>query len=98
MLKLHFLNVGQGSSAVVEFTRGDCNHFGLIDSNCPLGESPRALQKLRDLACHHLSFVALTHPHDDHYGDLINVLMHIKARLRNSIHFQWGFWRPTKAE
>ncbi len=90
MLKLHFLNVGQGSSAVVEFTRDESKHFGLIDSNCPVGDKPRALQKLRDLGCNHLSFVALSHPHDDHYGGLIDVLNAYQGSISELYTFPMG--------
>ncbi|WP_298254720.1 hypothetical protein [Bradyrhizobium sp.] len=68
MLTFHFLNVGHGSSTVVEFCHGGTTSFGVIDSNLRPGDrEPRALEKLRELGATSLSFVSMTHPHKDHY-------------------------------
>jgi metal-dependent hydrolase (beta-lactamase superfamily II) len=62
MLKVHVLNVEHGDSIIVEFN----GSFGLIDSN-RCGQRIPALEKLQALGAERLRFVALTHPHHDHY-------------------------------
>lgn len=75
MLAFHFLNVGHGDSTVVQFVDPNGNqHFGVIDSNKKGAETPSALRKLRQLGAQRLSFLALTHPHADHYKGLSEIL------------------------
>ncbi|MDO8400777.1 MAG: hypothetical protein Q7T45_23460 [Bradyrhizobium sp.] len=75
MLTFHFLNVGQGSSTVIEFESSSGKSFAIIDSNLRAGETePRGLIKLRELGASHLAFAAMTHPHKDHYLGLFPIL------------------------
>lgn len=70
MLEIYFLNVGRGDSAVVKYTQEESgkSYFGVIDSNLIPGEAqPKALATLATLGATELSFIALTHPHLDHY-------------------------------
>lgn len=76
MLKIHVLNVSHGDSIVLEFEpeaeagegRG-ASKFAVIDCNARSGRNP-ALQLLRERGATHLQFIALTHPHADHYAGL----------------------------
>ncbi len=75
MLTLHVLNVGHGSSTVIEYShpsRGKI--FGLVDSNAHAKEEPKALRKLKSLGASELSFVLLTHPHRDHFSGLMRTI------------------------
>lgn len=81
MLTLHVLNVGHGSSIVVEYSDGREKAFGVIDSNADAGEQPRALKKLRELGASRLSFVALTHPHKDHFSGLFDVVKEYRGSI-----------------
>jgi beta-lactamase superfamily II metal-dependent hydrolase len=74
MLSFHVLNVGHGSSTVVEFRAENGIVFGLIDSAANSGESPKALRKLQELGATNLSFICLTHPHSDHFRGLYDVI------------------------
>jgi hypothetical protein len=74
-LTFHILNVGQGSSVVVEYERSDAKAFGVIDSNCRVRQTPRALSKLQALGARKLSFVCLTHPHEDHVSGLYTIIL-----------------------
>jgi beta-lactamase superfamily II metal-dependent hydrolase len=74
MLTFHVLNVGHGSSIVVDYEHNDTHHFGVIDSNARAGESPKALLKLRELGATRVSFLALTHPHKDHFSGLFEII------------------------
>lgn len=74
MLRIHVLNVGHGDSIVLEHEDNGARSFGVIDSNGVLGQDPPALVKLRALGAKRLSFVALTHPHADHFVGLHRIL------------------------
>jgi hypothetical protein len=89
-LIFHFLNVGHGSSIVVEAEKEGKRFFGIIDSNCPRGEVPKALTKLRQLGAERLSFVCLTHPHKDHYSGLFGVISAYEGRIDNFFSFPMG--------
>ncbi len=73
-LTFHVLNVGQGSSVVVEYESSGSKAFGVIDSNCRARQTPRALSKLATLGARKLSFVCLTHPHEDHVSGLFTII------------------------
>ena len=74
MLCFHVLNVGHGSSIVVECENDQGRSFGVIDSNARAGQKPKALEKLEQLGAKRLSFVALTHPHQDHFSGLYSIV------------------------
>src|SRR4051812_11430787 len=69
MLRIHFLGVGDGDCIVLELPDG---RWGLIDSCIPAGASHSPAEAL--LASKQLAFACLTHPHDDHFSGMLNVL------------------------
>jgi beta-lactamase superfamily II metal-dependent hydrolase len=73
-LTFYVLNVGQGSSVVIEYAASGAKVYGVVDSNCPANQTPRALTKLQSLGAKKLSFVCLTHPHDDHVSGLYTLV------------------------
>lgn len=74
-LRLHFLNVGHGSSIIIEAIADDgTSTFGLVDSNTVGSQRPKALERLQRLGAKRLSFVMMTHPHTDHYYGLFDVV------------------------
>jgi beta-lactamase superfamily II metal-dependent hydrolase len=81
LLSIHILNVGHGDSIVIEHESEGKKSFGVVDSNAAVDEIPRALEKLTKLGADRLSFVALTHPHADHYGGLEKVLENFSGRI-----------------
>ncbi|MEO5331398.1 MAG: MBL fold metallo-hydrolase [Magnetococcus sp. YQC-5] len=81
MLRIHILNVGNGDSIIIEHSDIDNKKsFGVIDSNTQKGHI-RALEKLIALGAEKLSFVCLTHPHDDHYLGLLEILKYFQGRI-----------------
>jgi beta-lactamase superfamily II metal-dependent hydrolase len=66
---VHFINVGQGASVLVQTTQGNVlidggdNHMGNL-----------VAAYLRDAGVRELVYVVATHPHADHIGGLITVL------------------------
>lgn len=81
LLSVHILNVGHGDSIVLEHDHAGQKSFAVVDSNAKYGVTPRALQKLEELGAQSLSFVALTHPHADHYGGLEAILEQYQGRV-----------------
>ena len=90
MLRFHFVNVGQGSSTIVEFEEHGRRHFGIIDSNCRRAGSNEALEKLSSLGADCLSFVMLTHPHADHYGGMSEILTAYQGKIGSFFVFDVG--------
>ena len=89
-LAFHVLNVGHGSSVVVEFDSESGKAFGVIDSNCDHGAQPKALRVLQGLGADRLAFVCLTHPHADHFRGLSEVLRSYTGRIDHFYSFPLG--------
>lgn len=67
--KIHFIDVGQGDSVLIE----QDGSFGLIDAGVP--ESGKTIvQYLQQAGVGKLEFVLMTHPHADHIGGMKAVL------------------------
>lgn len=82
MLRIHILNVGHGDSIVLEHSdEHGVKSYGVIDSNCRPNTVPRALEVLKALGATRLSFVAITHPHADHYMGMQAILTHFSKRI-----------------
>jgi beta-lactamase superfamily II metal-dependent hydrolase len=91
LLRIHILNVDHGDSIILEYESLAGKVFGLIDSNVPNNvTSPPALTKLQALGATRLSFVALTHPHFDHYHGLLDVLEYYDGKVDNFISYPLG--------
>ncbi len=90
MLKIHILNVGHGDSILLEHYLNDEKSFAVIDSNRQSGEPPRALKKLQSLGVQRLNFVALTHPHADHFKGLLDILKQYRGKLDSFYSFPVG--------
>lgn len=88
MLRIHILNVGHGDSIVLEFRgEGDKKSFAVIDSNCIPDSSPPALELLKSLGANSLSFVAITHPHADHYMGMRRILEAFSKKIETLYTF-----------
>ena len=97
MLSIHILDVGHGDSIILEYDYNGEKHYGVIDSNIPdRCDTPPALTKLQALSADFLSFVALTHPHFDHYNGLLDILKHYEGRIRNFYGFPLGKENPVR--
>ena len=87
MLAIHVLNVGHGDSIILEYRANAELAFAVIDSNSRIGLKPRALEKLGVLGAQSLSFVAITHPHADHYMGMRAIMEAYKGRIDNIYTF-----------
>lgn len=90
-LSIFVLNVGHGSSIVLEHAdqNGD-KYFGLIDCNNSGDGPPRALEKLHTLGAKKLAFVALTHPHKDHFRGLSEIITAFKGGIEQFYSCPFG--------
>lgn len=90
MLSIHVLNVNQGDSIVIQYEGPSGTVFGVIDSNRIQNHPPAALSKLQELGASRLSFLALTHPHADHYSGLSDILSFYKDKIDTFYCFPLG--------
>lgn len=70
LMKVHFLNVGQGDSIFIQSPNGKTM---LIDGGVK-GEGKQIVEYLRSQGVKKLNYVVATHPDADHIGGLISVL------------------------
>jgi hypothetical protein len=89
-LKFYFLNVGHGSSVVIELDEGGSRQFGVVDSNATASAIPKALLKLQERGAEQLSFVLLTHPHRDHFSGLFDILTSYGTKIGLFYTFPMG--------
>lgn len=81
MLRFHFLNVGHGDSTVLEFIDGDTRSFGVVDSFRASGGHIPALELLKEKGAERIAFLALTHPHADHFFGLGSISDAFQGRV-----------------
>lgn len=76
MLKIHFINVGEGDAILLEYMAGTSVYRMIVDTGdgeLPLKEGSlrrTASEYLREAGITHLDMMVLTHLHMDHIGDL----------------------------
>jgi beta-lactamase superfamily II metal-dependent hydrolase len=81
MLRIHFLDVGDGDCIVLEEHSGSQRSFGVIDSNRTKYRKSPARDKLIEIGADQLSFVCISHPDKDHYSGILDVLTHFNGKI-----------------
>lgn len=80
MLKIHYINVANGDSILIEHITPENTHRYLVDTGRPIQEkaegskSCTCLEYLNALNISHLDALFITHLHVDHFGGLTNIL------------------------
>src|SRR5690349_13831078 len=69
-LRVSFLDVGQGDSALVQVPGGKSV---LIDGG-PSGAGPKVIDAIRAAGVQRIDLLLGSHPHEDHIGGLMDVL------------------------
>ena len=73
-MRITFKDVGQGDSIILEWINGDGTAgVGIIDCNLYNDENP-VLLHIQRLACSHIDFIVLSHPHYDHFSGMLELL------------------------
>jgi competence protein ComEC len=73
-LLIHFIDVGQGDAILVQIN----NKNLLIDSG-PTSSSNELIEYLKNQRVSVLDAVLATHPHEDHIGNMDNIIKHFKV-------------------
>ncbi len=86
LLRLHFVDVGQGDAIWIQSPAGDSPGAGanvIIDGGPDTGTSNRLLTYLQKYGLKKgsvIDYVISTHAHDDHYPGLLDILANYEAR------------------
>ena len=81
MLRVIFKSVGQGDCVIIEWEEQGGSGIGIIDCKAVSGYNA-AVKHLEDTTPPEVAFIILSHPHQDHYSGLLDVLEHCQ---RNDI-------------
>lgn len=73
-LKIHYIDVGQGDATLIEHS----NKIILIDSGPNEAEKP-LIKYLKTLRIKKIDYIFITHPHEDHIGNLDKILSDFKV-------------------
>ncbi len=91
-LLVHFIDVGQGDSTLVELPNKE---IALIDGG-PRSSSDKLLQYLRKNNINRIDYLIATHPHEDHIGGLSDVIkstdigkVYMPERIANTETFKY---------
>lgn len=85
---VHVLDVGHGDSIILELPQ---NNWGIVDCFKSIGDQePPALTFLKDKNVNTLKFICLTHPHQDHFHGMLDILEYFSSGKR-SIEAFWDF-------
>ena len=87
MINFKFKDVGQGDSILIEWTKDNINHYGIIDCNLYNNKNP-ILNEVIDKKIKYLDFVVISHLHYDHYSGFADLFEHfINENIKIGIFF-----------
>lgn len=74
MVKIHFLNVDQGDTIILQWQNTDSNGIGIIDCNINDKGENKCIEFLQNQIIQKIDFIILSHPHFDHYSGMNGLL------------------------
>lgn len=72
-MQITFKNVGQGDSIILEWMRNGEPRLGIVDCNLYQKTNP-TIQHLKKVRCTKIDFIILSHPHEDHFSGMLELL------------------------
>ncbi len=85
-MKISFKNVGQGDSIILESNVSDNPVIGIIDCKKYAGKNP-VIEHLKESQPKEILFIVLSHPHQDHFSGLYDLLEYCENRGIKIKHF-----------
>ena len=79
MLKIFFLDVGQGDSIIIQWQKDGITKTGVVDCKQEANSVP-TIEKLKKLSVTTIEFIILSHPHADHYSGMLKLLQFCKEK------------------
>ena len=76
LFSVHYIDVGQGDSSLLCSPKGE---FMLIDCG-PSGSKEKLISYLYRMDVEELEYLVVTHPHEDHYGGVTEVMDEFKVK------------------
>ena len=89
MIEVTFLNVDQGDSIILKWQTNEGSKYGLIDSNLVNNTINRTQTYLAQEQVKAIEFIILSHPHEDHFSGLEDVLKYCyynRIQVKNFYH------------
>jgi beta-lactamase superfamily II metal-dependent hydrolase len=84
MLKINFLEAGQGDSIVIEWKDDDGIYkIGIVDCNLKTGNYNPTINFLKSNNSRRIEFMILTHPHTDHFSGFLSLLNYCEKEKIN---------------
>ncbi|MDP8211945.1 MAG: MBL fold metallo-hydrolase [Candidatus Zapsychrus exili] len=72
LMRVHFINVGYGSSVFIELPNGQ----NLLVDAGPKGQAQHLIEYIKSLNIGKINKAVLTHPHKDHFGGFDEIFKH----------------------
>lgn len=85
-MTIYFKDVGQGDSIIIEWEEDDKIKIGIIDCNKKKGINP-VIEHLRARENFTIEFIFLSHPHEDHFSGIPELLNYLKKKNIVITHF-----------
>lgn len=76
LLKIHFIDVGQGDSTLIQLPNGEVS---LIDGG-PGSAQDKVVKYIEGLGIEEIDHLIVTHPHEDHIGGLPQIVENFKIK------------------
>jgi beta-lactamase superfamily II metal-dependent hydrolase len=94
---IHFKNVDQGDSIVIEWMESGVLHIGIIDCALSNDNENHVLAHIKAIEVpYRLHFVVLTHPHKDHYTGVLELLDYLETEKIKTAFFCHTYYYHLK--